>query len=292
MKDLRKLFLAGLIVSAFVSCTKEEEGGTTDGTTDGTGGGSGGGEVTLTCTTDSVNILKEPTDGSASETASESFEYNADGKIERINMYSDGSLNEYVVITYNSDGTMASATEYDSRGVEDKSYTYTYSDGKIATIVEEGTDGGDAYVFTTTLTYVAGELASTSTVTTSGTAEPDSPNMENMVWTDGNITSVDMSAGPAGSVTMTASYDDKDNIEAIVSYPKDGGDLISYQSANNLELVVAATTNLLMEINAGDTVLYHTYSYDSEDNVEVMVQEAAGFDADQKETYTYDWTCE
>ncbi len=288
MKDLRKLFLAGLIVSAFVSCTKEEEGGTTDGT----GGGSGGGEVTLTCTTDSVNILKEPTDGSASETASESFEYNADGKIERINMYNDGSLSEYVVLTYNSDGKLDVVSEYDAgETTANKTYTYSYSSGNLSTIVESGTRDGSPYVFTTTLTYVAGELATTSTVATEG-SEPAPPNMENMVWTDGNITSVNMSAGPAGSVTMTASYDDKDNIEAIVSYPKDGGDLISYQSANNLELVVAATTNLLMEINAGDTVLYHTYSYDSEDNVEVMVQEAAGFDADQKETYTYDWTCE
>ncbi len=291
MKDLRKLFLAGLIVSAFVSCTKEEEGGTTDGTTD---GGSGTGEATtVTCSTDSVNVLKEPTDGSSSETASESYQYNADGKIERINKYEGGELVEYAVITYDADGNYESAKEYDAgESTPSKTYTYSYSSGNLSTIVEAGTDEGEAYVFTTTLTYAGGDLVSTATVATSGSAEPDSPNMENMVWTSGNITSVDMAAGLAGSVTMTATYDDKENLQGIISYPRDGGDLISINSANNLKLVVAATTNLLMEINAGDTVLYHTYTYDSEGNVEVMVQEAAGFDADQKETYTYDWTCE
>lgn len=282
MKNLGKLFFATALTAAFISCEKDDDSSSDSGSS-----------TTKTCQVDSSIVVSTPTNGDPASTHTQSFKYNADGKLETVNNYESGQLVEYATLTYNASGQLEAVMEYDA-GSSTASTTYEYgydSDGNMTQIVESGTDNSSAYILTTTMTYSGGKLASASTVQTSGSKDPE-PGVDNVVWTNNNISSLDMVPMPSQSVTLNATYDSKDNVSAKIMYPKTGTDLIMLETKNNLSLVVAATSNAIIEVTAGDTILYNTFTYDANANVETMTMNPTKMDDDKSEVSTFVWTCE
>lgn len=270
---LKTLLVSALVIS-LMSCETDDDSGSGDGT----------GTPSITCYVDEVDETGD--DDGQTWTKNEKFVYNSAMQLTEIEELDGGSLSGKDVISYNADGTINKIVSEDAMGNSNgDSSHYTYSGGEIVSIKEYQDTSGVPEMVTYTLTHSGGNLTGFEH------DGDDGVNMENGVYTSGNMTSGSLFFYESGikiTIDFEATYDDKANIKA--QYPNDGENAIEVVNKNNLVLV---TSNSMVPdfINVGDTILYRTYEYNADGGVTKLTDHASKMN-DNGSVTDYTVTCQ
>lgn len=231
-------------------------------------------------------------------TAFATYTYDMDSKLVLVEQTDSSSMSvdNYDTIYYDAQGRIDLVETYSTSPVTLRESTNLIYDAnsRISRIEESGDNGSGPWTKAFDLTYYSwGDLSSMKVDATSVTGDPEGMmmNWENIIWTNGNMTSVDL-VGDFGSgadqIELIATYDDKKNIarlEPVTEAP----DIILRFSNNNMRLITLANDEVGFGASAGDTALYRTFTYNSYDEVLTMADFPYLFGDDYEQVqYSYD----
>lgn len=171
--------------------------------------------------------------------------------------------------------------------------TFSYNgSGQISRIAKWGDNGNGPWTMAHDLTYSSGELQSVKLDPFSITGQPEGfmANFENMVWTNGNVTYVELIGDLGGgmdTLELNVSFDNKNNLEAQL-YIREAPDMIMHLSQNNVETIVFQNDEAMG--NAGTVALQYSYTYNSNNDV-VTRAELPGLFESELSTNQYNWDC-
>ena len=221
------------------------------------------------------------------------YSYNASGQLTKLTITDSGFAAGFDSVSYDASGFFNRLDIFFGPNDVNPTETmiYTRNASNQITRVSVTAIGFDAFTVAYDLLYDgSGNLTDIMLDSSSITGNPEpSPDMRNIVWTNGNATSVDL-VGDFGSgvdtLEVSATYDDKLNVERFS--PPEYDDLLLFFNANNI-LTVTFDNNEVQGA-AGTLVISNSYTYNSDDEVVTFSADSNLFDP-ELETIQYTYDC-
>jgi hypothetical protein len=235
-------------------------------------------------------------------TEHENYFYNAQGKINKVTRIDPGQTLYY---TYDSLVYNGTTGYLDFRyrmdvGIATPRDTTAYvhnGSGQITRVNASGVSGdGEYWAMSHDVVYnssgnVTNIILDISSVV--GSPEGMEGSFLNMVWTAGNVTSVDLVfklGGEDMALELIGLYDTKNNFERHTGL-SEASDLLWYYSTNNMLNLTFVNDEPAIGASAGDKAIERTYTYNANDEVLTTTNVPAVFDGGNSEnTYRYDCT--
>lgn len=235
---------------------------------------------------------------SAGNNATEHRWYNYTGTVLTTIDHMDSNsvqINRVDSVFYNGNGLQSMVKIYNTNPMtlrETSTLTYDGSNRLIRVHVA-GDNGNGPWTMAHDIAYNgSGEMESMKmdALSISGDPEGFTANFDNMVWTNGNVTSVDliidMGMG-VDTIELGVSYDSGNNLSQMQPI-YEVGDLIEQVNQNNITQIVTLETEVFGA--PGQIALHNTYSYDGNNNV-IVRNELPGLFNGNQSTYGYKYTC-
>ena len=160
-------------------------------------------------------------------------------------------------------------------------FTYNGSN-QIIKVEASGDNGNGPWTMTHDITYSGPNISNITLDPLSVTGNPEGMvgSFNNIVWSNGNVATVDLEVDFGGGMTtveIIATYDNKNNIERL--YPlTEAGDIILHYCTNNM-LQLKLVNDEPGIGNAGDVALEHTYTYDGNNEVATLTEVPSIFES-------------
>jgi len=236
----------------------------------------------------------------AGSTGADYSDYNYDNIGRLVSVIHRGGFNDYAVdvVLYDAgSGKIAKVNTYDpndtarNRSVE---FIIDAFNGTITRVNARGQDstGVNEWAISHDVTYSGGNISSIMVDPSSvvGTPEGFPGSFTNMVWQNGNVTSLDLIFG-TDTLKLTASYDNKNNVQAKLLNTEGAPGLFESENANNiLEVTVVSGTFNGNPVAPGTKAVERQYTYTNGD-VETVREVPSFFEPNDRTTkYFYDCT--
>lgn len=274
------LFCYGLSIIALISgCKKEETTPANNNTT-----------PAVSCKpTMSIDVKA----GQSNDTTF--YYYNSSNKLVRMK-YSYG----YDTIIYNSSGQleMIKSTDPINPSVLSVTSIYTYTGNNITQILEFEYNNSVWDTIVYTCLYSGSQLNQIISMENGDT----SFSVKDIVWLNGNISTMTMDLDGTGAILLelSASHDDKKNVARHI-VPQGGMDLLAWLGTNNI-LSAQTTQNEVIDFGFGPVPIpagtkifeYSTVTYTNEGEVASFVEEASLFDdpGETETTTSFTYSCQ
>ncbi|MFL5728612.1 MAG: hypothetical protein ACJ75J_03900, partial [Cytophagaceae bacterium] len=227
------------------------------------------------------NLLTNDTitySGSQTGTEYRKYIYNASKQLTKIEYTYSPSLvySAFDTIIYNG-GKIDSVNTYNIGNSTPKATNaYMYTSGILTSVSETGSNSNGAFVRTRTYTYTSGKIsAMTVAYGATGSAGSGPENFNNIVFTNGNISSADLGASFGGTATVVS---DVTAPNPFLGLNNDPTDIVAMFSANN-------PTSAYSNLAPGSPFFTRTYTY-ANGRVKTMTETGGSSTAAHVYTYT------
>lgn len=166
---------------------------------------------------------------------------------------------------------------------------YTYTNGKI-TRVEVTGDNGGAWTMAHDITYSGNNISSMILDSSSLTGSPEGlvGSFVDFVWNGGNISSLNILFG-SDTLEIVVVADNKNNLYKNILNTEGATFLFQAAMQNNMLSAALANDEPGIGQSAGAKILSRSYTYNSNNDVEILTDSATALNSDFKVTqYIYD----
>lgn len=253
-------------------------------------------------TAQSTCIVKDSIIGGSNVTEYQLYSYDLQNRLVKVVRVDSGDVsgyNGYDTLIYGLNGMVSSIEQHDGWTDSIRNTTtlsYNGSD-QIITIAADGVDNG-GWTMEHTVNYTGGVISSIIMTSVTGQPEGFAANFTNIVYSGGNMASLNLEADfdgpgplPVSVFELSATYDTKNSLEAQL-YVNEASDLIGFYNANNILTLTFDNQEVMGNdtIPAGAVAMASIYTYTGND-VETWEELPGVFDDNVSTTkYFYDCT--